>query len=425
MSEPTPRRLWPLGPLPLVLPAAEIAAAVLMGVWGMLTWPYQEWVRTSAEFHQQLAFAGPIAAASATYLAGRLTAPDRVFALPVAPRAGRATALRLLGLLGTSCTIGYLIGLIPLVAVTASDAEHGAPHPLPVLTGVLGLWAAIAIGHLVGVLGRTALWAPLTCACAFAAVVAGTGGDELSALLPVLHVSPIAGRVESTPFVVYRIAFFTVIAAASVVAAVAVSRLHRVGRRPLRALTPLLVPVLLAGPALVSTPALFSLERDAPRVCRVERGVEHCVHAAHGSRLPIVERATAAVLDAYGAPADEVRRVYDEALRWDALVADAEAGTPGAHADVVWVVVQPASPTDHTGQEVAALLSGLNACPAGAGEGDRVDLAFALSTWLQGGPTSDGPLARLTDDELRAWITVNGERLGACALGVADLPGEP
>ncbi|GGP34680.1 hypothetical protein [Saccharothrix coeruleofusca] len=427
MTDPVLRRLWPLGPWPLLLPAAAIAAAAVLATTAMRSWPYQEWVRTSAEFHQQNAFAGPIAAAAATYYAGRLTRPDRVFALPSAPRAGRDSARRHLGLLAVTFTLAYLVGMAPLTAVTVEHAEHGGPDPLPIATGLLGLWASIAVGYLIGVVGRGALWAPISFVAVFAVVVLGTGGDTFSALVPVLHVAPAAGRVEALPFTVYRVAFFLLVAVAAVVAATAVLRRHRTRHRPVRAMAPLLVPVVLAVPAVVSTPALFAVEQDVQRVCRTQRGIEHCVHAAHRSRLPVMEQATAAVLTAYGDDTSgRVRRVYDESLRWATAVDDAASGNTEAHQDVVWVAVQPMSPTDHTGREVAWLLAGATACAARSDTTDEERaLTVELALWLQNGgrAASSGPLSGIAPHALRDWMSAHRTGLDTCVLTAADLPG--
>ncbi|MEV0677183.1 hypothetical protein AB0I60_11745 [Actinosynnema sp. NPDC050436] len=425
LRAPKVRLRSPLGVWPVALPAAAIAAVVVATTAAMRSWPYQEWVRTSAEFHQQNTFTAPIAAAAATYVAGRLLPPSRIFALPVAARAGLRTVLPQLGLLLAAFVGAYLLGFVPLLVVTVRGAEHGGPDVPVVLTGVLGLVLATAVGYLIGVVTRTPLTAPISAVLLFGTAVLGSTGDTFSALMPVLYVKPLLGSVQSTPFVVYRLAFLTVSTVAVVWAAARLLRRHRAdgGRvRGLTALLPLLLPVVMAVPPLVSKPALFAYETEPPRVCRTSGTVEYCVHEGHRSRLDVVVAATDAVLERHGGPAP-FTRIYDEALRGHPV-----DGTPVWRPDrrdtVLWVPIQPASPTETRPVQALDVLSGLAGCfrlrvPA---DSPSVEIAQQLGRRLEGMSTAGNPFSGLPDPAVRDWIASHGDRITGCALTEEDLP---
>jgi hypothetical protein len=422
---------WPLGPLPIVLPSLGIIVAVGLSTSTMLPWPYQEWIQTSAEFHQQNAFAGPIAAAAATYFAGRLTPPGRIFALPFAARAGALTARRHLLVLNGSFLVAHLVGFIPLVVATVRKAEHGGPAVLTVLSGLLGLVAAITVGYLLGVVGRSALLAPVSFVLMFTVTVLGTGGDRFAALAPVLHIRPPLGSVETLPFAGYRIAFFVLVITASWFAVTMLLRQHRDGirRPPLLALAPLLLPAVLVVPPPMRTPALFEFEASPPRVCETHRGVEYCVHAGHRSQLALMTATSDAVLKRYGAPAPTVSRVYDEALRGAYVTFDDRQKVRGL--DIVWFPIQPQLPVHGGAARLSSLLAGLQACrehgalPTGDGVPEPYQLAFSLEKWLRdpgGTAPPDSPFHTASVAAVQAWISQHQQAISTCSLTREELP---
>ncbi|MBB5958454.1 hypothetical protein FHS29_005062 [Saccharothrix tamanrassetensis] len=421
---PKARLRSPLGAWPVLLPALAITGVVVAATGRMRSWPYQEWVQTSAEFHQQNVFTAPIAAAAATYFAGRLLPPSRVFALPSAARAGRQTVAQHLGLLIGVFVAAYLLGLLPLVVVTVSDAEHGGPDIGAMLTGVLGLALATAVGYLVGAVTRTALTAPLSFVLLFGAAVVGSSGDTFSSLAPVLYITPVLGSVQSTPFVVYRLAFLTVCAIAVVWTAVGLLRRHRVsGRfRGAAALLPLLLPAVLAVPPLLSKPALFAYEAEVPQVCRAAGGVEYCVHGGHRSRLDLLVAATDAAVQRYGRPAP-FTRVYDEALR-GRPVDGTDEWRPEAPDTVLWIPIQPQNPTETRPVQAVYVLSGSGACRrlGDAADPESVRLADDLGGWLAGTVRSHNAFAGLPDSAVRQWIAANVDRIAGCTLTPESLP---
>ncbi|WP_051772762.1 hypothetical protein [Saccharothrix sp. NRRL B-16314] len=424
---PRVRLRSPLGVWPVLLPVLAITGVVVAATGAMRAWPYQEWVQTSAEFHQQNALTAPIAAAAATYFAGRLLPPSRIFALPSATRAGRQTVARHLGLLIGAFVGAYLLGLLPLVVVTVSGAEYGGPDLGVMLTGVLGLVLATAIGYLVGAVTRTAMTAPLSFVLLFGATALGSGGDTFSALAPVLHIKPVLGVVQSTPFVVYRLAFLTASTIAVVWATVGLVRRHRANRRfrgSGLALLPLLIPAVLVVPPLLSKPALFAYEAETPSVCRAVNGVEYCVHEGHRSRLGIMIAATDAALTRHGGSAP-FTRVYDEALR-GRPVNGTDVWRAQARDTVLWVPVQPHNPSESRPVQAVGVLSGLGPCHQlrGTADPESVRLAGDLGRWLDGTAAPGNVFTGMPDSSVQRWIAANGDRIAGCGLTPETLPGQ-
>jgi hypothetical protein len=414
------RRTLPLGPLPVLLPGLAIVVVVVGSTLAQMSWPYQEWIRTSAEFHQQNALAAPIAAAAATYYAGRLTPPDRIFALPSAVRTGAPMVRRHLLVLITAFVTSYLIGLAPLVITTVRDAEHGGPHLLVMLTGLLGIAMATSLGYVIGVLGRTALLAPLSFILLFALTMLGTSGDDFAALAPVLHVEPILGQVEAAPLVAYRIAFLLVAIVTAAAASAALLRAGRSRTARLRALAALIAPILLVVPALIRTPALFSLETSAHRICAVQRDVEYCVHAGHRSQLTALVAAADPIIASYPARVPRIDRIYDVAL----------SGSVGDDPRTVWFMIEPRNPTGTDAVNVPAVLSGLDTClrkygpePTGAAA-EATELAQNLNVWLlhKGDPPAGSGFHGVPVEKMRGWISRVQNDIAACTLSKGDLP---
>lgn len=418
----TDRRL-PLGPWPIVIPSLAITGAVLLGTLPKLAWPFQEWVRTSAEFHQQNAFAAPIAAAAATYYAGRLTPPHRIFAPPYAERAGLATVVRHLTVLVGTFLTAYLVGLVPLVVETIGEAQYGRPAPLVMLTGFLGLTAATAAGYAIGVVGRTSLLAPVSFVLMFGVTVLGTGGDTFSALAPVLHISPPLGSVQTLPFVTYRIVFLLTSSLAIALVSANVLRRHRDNRRmpSPRALAPLALVALLAVPPLVNTPALFAFESNPPRVCEVRAEVEYCVHAGHRTQLADMVAAVKPVVERYGSASG--LQVYDEALR--GVYVTFENRQDAYALGIVWYPVQPQLAVNRATVLVSNALSGLAACRMDQVRGDSYRLATDLARWLSASGSADeepNAFRGRSAEAMRSWISRNRESITTCSLTGADLP---
>src|SRR5690606_27900776 len=285
----------------------------------------------------------------------RLTAPSRIFALPMGRRVGVPVVRQHLAQLGTTLLGGYLLGLAPLVAVTVVDAEFGGPDLPAMVSGLLGLTAAVTVGYLLGVLARTALIAPVPFLLFFAFAVAGSGDDTYAAVLPVLHVDPELGQVENPVMVVFRCAFFLLvtIAAGLIAAQVLTHRVPRPRAGLATAATFTAVPAVLAVLGISITPDLFRIPPDPPRQCAERHGIEYCVHQGHASQLDDLIAALDPVFTARGRQ-EQVKRVYDRAL----LFADPLTVPETAHVAVLTPNIPPASEASF----VADKLAGIDGC---------------------------------------------------------------
>ncbi|SFB63135.1 hypothetical protein SAMN05216266_13331 [Amycolatopsis marina] len=418
---------WPLGRLAVLQPSLVIIAVVLAQTWPRLAWPWQEWIQTSQQFHEQLLLAAPIAAAAGTYYAGRHAAPDRIASQPWAPRAGMPIVLRHLRTLTIAFTISYLLGLLPLVAVTVASADFGGPHVLIMLTGVAGLIAAITVGYLIGVLAGTAWLAPITLVVTFVLMQSPHIEAALSAVTPVTHVPAALGETESVPLTWYRLGLFTLITVvAAAVAARALARQHRwkvpsPTTTAAAALTALAVAIPLA-----TTPRLVTAEPAHPRLCRDVSGIEVCVHAGHRSQLPEIANAVTRIRQVTGDETWELRRLRDTALATPTEDPRRPEATTG------WIPTFPINDSAYyAASAVAYSLSGLDNCDIGdTGEvseqfslaaelGDRLvrDAGYGLTP---GEPS--GRFDEITVTQLRDWMRHHRETIHACQLTTAQLP---
>ncbi|WP_091450086.1 hypothetical protein [Actinokineospora iranica] len=409
--------------MPILVPSFLITVTVLMSTITMRGWEFQEWVRTSAEFHQQNAFVGPIAAAAATYWAGRLTPPQRVFAQPFAARNGHKVVILHLGTLMTAFLISYSVGFIPIVAATVRLAEYGGPAPLVIASGYLGVMAATAFGYFIGVIGRTALLAPVSFVLMFGVAVLGTGGDTFSALVPVLHITPSLGSVETVPFVSYRLAFLVLVIVSFVLTCVGIVKRQRSGTRfpPLRTLVALPLVVLLVIPPLVHPPALFAFEVDPPRVCLNEQGVEYCVHEGHRSQLSNIVSAVDPLIKIHGSVSDV--RIVDEALR-GAYVNFDDRMSVYAMSNFIWYPVDPFNSAESSIRLVSSHLSGLARCRQERKYDVSADLASDLEQWLRtsGSTYGENVFQGRTVEVVKTWIAQHKQAIETCSLTASQLP---
>lgn len=410
--------LWPLGPLPLVVPALLIFVLVFSSTAPMLSWPYQEWTRTTSQFLAQFAIAGPIAAAAGAYYAGRITAPSRLFAQRWSVRPPAVIMRRHLGLLVTALLLGYGAGLLPLLIRTVQDAEYGYPDPLALLTGFVGVSVSVCFGYLVGVWARTAVLAPVALAAVLA--FAALGFTEQSLLSPAPPFQVPLGQSFQQSLLAFRLAWFVVLAVA--ILAITSDLLGSLGRRP-RPSSMIAVALVVAGAVAVTlrTPALIKYSADPPRLCRVVDGVEYCVHAGHRSQLPDVIASSRKVMAAYGLTPERVLRIYDRSLQG---LAPQGAGT--------WVDVQPDTPVSSSvPQSVAAGLVSTDACferyPAGLP--DDVQAFYPMLTdWLvRGGEdapssTADDPFRGVSRESVQTWLRANDRALVDCTVDLTTFP---
>ncbi|MBB5157124.1 hypothetical protein [Saccharopolyspora phatthalungensis] len=415
----------PFGLLPTLLPALIIGILTLGQTRKYWALPYQEWANTSSQVHEQLLLIAPIAAAAATYYAGRLTHSSRIFALPNSVRAGLPVTVRHLAVLGIPLMFAYLLGMTPLLIITAQTAGTGGPDLLAMLSGVTGLAASIAAGYTAGVLTGTAWTTPLTFILGFLAMQLNAGRDAFVATVPVTHVPADLGRMENPPLNVYRIAFFLLIVmACGVIASRAMRRRRKLGvPSPMSAAIALVVAVMVALPA-ISTPALLAEEQHPPLSC-VDQRVRYCVHAGRSSELGSVAEAGDTVLAVYGEKPAFLEEVLDVAAR---------KGVSGANfGNTAWVPLSPYNSTGATTQHaLAGYLSGDVACAQKLAAGGPVErtpmrLSDELEQWLlkQAGDPSPGPPSRFDQLDprlVRAWIAKHEPRIASCSLTEQNLP---
>ncbi|EHY89344.1 hypothetical protein SacazDRAFT_02441 [Saccharomonospora azurea NA-128] len=427
VTEQVRRPSWPLPWWYPAVPAVAVLVIVLSGTWESLSWPYQEWQYTSAQFHQQTALAAPACAAWAAVVAGRLTSPSRIFAPAAGQRMGAPVVRQHLVPLGAVLVGSYLLGLAPLVAVTVIDAEFGGPDLLVMLSGLLGISASITVGYLIGVLARSAFIAPVAFLLFFAFTVLGSTGDTYAAVVPVLHIDPELGQVENPAMVVFRCVFLlaVTIVAAMVAAQVLAHRVPRPRRGWTTTAALTAIPVALAVLGVSTTPDLFRLPADPPRQCAERHGIEYCVHQGHASQLDDLITALDPAFTARG-PQEQIERVHDRALLWSDPLAVPET----THV----VILSPGNTI--TGSEpyfAAGRLAGMDACDkkypekVGGNSGGEhpYDRAVDLAAWLERNPLAlhdTNPFKDVDTDTMREWITTHSEEIRTCSLDTVELP---
>ncbi|SDP93456.1 hypothetical protein SAMN04487905_114109 [Actinopolyspora xinjiangensis] len=430
---------WPLGWLPLLLPAISIALAVFSQTLETFSWPYQVWARTSQLFvSEPLIFAVPLSAAAAAYAAGRLTGPDRITNLASSLRSGAPVVIRQLGSLGCVFTASYVLGMLPLVVLTTLTAHAGGPSPLPVLTGLLSVLTATAVGYFAGVLATTAWIAPLVLVLGFLVIQLNMASQgSFREVIPLTYDGAGVGQVANLPVVGYRLAFLLLVTTVtSLLASRALARSRR-WKIPSWSTAGMIVLVLVMSLAPLGTdPRLAKAASEPPRTCRTEAGVRYCVHQAHRPELDELITAAEPVYQAYGNVPAHGEQVWDSAL----LDGSRAGSTPD---DVVSVGIRiRAGRTDSMRspqRQLAYGLAGSTSCAIRFPEHVQpsmaravlesrhpADIATELSYWLAGRAEQTSGLRPRTSDipafdgvppqEVRTWIASHERRITECAL---------
>ncbi|HEX6357668.1 hypothetical protein [Actinophytocola sp.] len=433
---------WPLTPATVVVPAALIVVVVVVMTAPMWGWPYPLWVQTSAQFHQQFTWAGLIAGTSACWYATQLHAPDRIWIQPHAPRLGAPAVHRHLRLLVSWFVGAYLVALTPLVVATMVAGGLGSPDPLAMLSGVLAMVAAVALGYALGTVVPLLVMVPITAAGFYALLVVGhAGGDSYAAVAPALHLEPELGQRESPALLVFRIAVF--VAVAVMATGLATRRLQRlafggspVWQRVVDVVIHAATPAVLITVSLVNKPALFEVDVHPDAACTVQREIRYCVHADQQLRLAALVDTVDPVIARYGATPDLLTQVWDQSLAWGPIDRDLARGL-----QLAWLRPDGTIQTD-----IAIVLSGLYSCsldPAapdtaagtasddggdGAGgtpaEAQTETLAAVpgdILTFLEGDPPS-GTFAGMTVPQVQQWLDRHQRALHTCTLTTEDLP---
>lgn len=403
-----------MGPYSVVVPAAAIVAVVVGMTWPRFDWPYPLWVQTSAQFHQQFAFAGMIAGTAACWYATVLHAKDRIWVRPGAPRLGAPAVARHLTTLVCWFVGAYLVALCPLVVATLVHDAVGTPDPLVMVSGVLAMIAATALDYAIGTVVPSIAMVPVIAIGFYALLVAGNlTGEPMAAVAPYLWMEPSTGDRESVPLVVYRAALFVAVAvAAAWLAARAMTRM-RVRRALVDVAVCLAVPALLATIALVRPPDAYTVHIPAPS-CVEQREIRYCVHQDNEPRLDDLVRIVDPIIARFGTKPSNVDEVWDEALVPPPGDSVRGRETAGLEPDgTIWT-------------DIVSTLGGRFVCVTEGEYDDRMnriaELEWDVTTYLETGKPS-GTLASMTVDEVQEWLAAHQEQLHTCTLTVDQLPG--
>ncbi|MFD2422703.1 hypothetical protein [Amycolatopsis pigmentata] len=420
----SPRSWSPPTLLVIVAASVAIGAVVLVVTWPMLSWPYPRWVETSAQWHQRFGWAGPIAGTIACWYATRFNPPHRIWNQPDAARWGWPVVVRHLRLLGAWLLGAYIVALAPLTAVTAIRGGAGDPEALVMVSRVLAMVAAIALGYALGTLVASVVMVPVTAALlAGLNVLTVAGADTFAPVVPVLYLEPQLGQQESTPLVVFRTALFLLVAAAAAaVAAKTLLRRNRGETSTVRArlsvvtLTALAPPVLI-GIALLHQPALFTVAPNTGKACRIAHDITYCVHTADEPQLDALVAAVDPIIARYGSPPEALRGVWDQAL--------VLAGPPPPHAGIAVVPLTSRGTIDLAQSGILESLTGAAQCPAGVRDPTTTAVQRDLGAFLTHTTAPGGVFANMTVPQVQDWIRRNHTTIAACAVKPGELPQRP
>lgn len=407
------RAWWPLGPASVMVPAGAILVVVLTMTWHQLSWPHPLWVQTSAEFHQQFALAGIIAASSACWFATVVHAKDRIWMRPRAPRLGLAAATRHLTALVCWFVGAYLVALTPLVVSTVGGL--GTPDPLAMISGVLAMVAATALGYALGAAVPSVVMVPLVAIGFYALLIVGeVNGERFATVAPALFIEPDLGERESLPLLAFRIALFVVIAAAATaMAAAAMTRVNR-WRSAAAGAVYLLLPAALITVSLVRQPVVYVTDAERPALCEEHRGIRYCVHAENQPRLAELVRDIDQVIERFGTKPANIDQVWDRALTSRPAYVDQAHGI-----EIAWL-----EPDGTMDSYVAMDAAGIYACDNDDLQNRSEDLMFIPSdvgTYLETGEIA-GTLSGMSVSEIRAWLAKYQVQLQTCTLTEDQLP---
>lgn len=409
----TRRWWWPLGPYSVAVPAVAIIAVVVGMTWSRLGWPYPLWTQTSAQFHQQFALAGLIAGTASCWYATVPHAKDRIWMRPDAPRLGAPAVRRHLTTLISWFVGAYLVALSPVVVATLVNGGIGRPDPLVMLSGVLAMVAAVAVGYAAGTVAPTIAIVPVIAIGFYALLVAGNvRGEPMAAVAPVLWFEPQLGERESLPLLVFRSALFVSVALAAI--ALATRAMARVRARQVLVdvAVCLAVPAALVIIALLRPPVVYIA--DAPTSSCVERReIRYCVHSDHSSRLGALVQLVDPVIVRFGTKPDNLDEVWDQALTYR---------RPPDNERIDMVRLQP----DGSMVPGAAITAaGIYACTWQEEPDTRQERLLALSSdvyeYLETGRPS-GSLASMSVTEVQQWLAKHQKQLHDCTLTEDQLP---
>jgi hypothetical protein len=421
VTERRPGFFWPLGAPLFLLAAALVFGMTLIRTGGSLSWTYQEWAHTNSLFESTAVdLTAPIAAAFGAYLSGRLTPPSRLYALPRFSRDSAQFLAHSLGPAALVVTLGYLLAVVPVLVQTGRTATAGSFDPAGALGGVLVLNTMLVLGWLIGLLAQSAFAAPVAFALAFAATVMGYSAGAWNAVTPVIADLGAVGIEQAPSLTVFRFSFFFIVLVVALVTAAGVLSTRGFSRRrpPLRYALLWLLPVAFVAIAIARPPASYLREAAPPQVCRTDNGVEYCLHRAHEKDLgPLIDEVSPLIT-----LVGRTNLPFDRIVDWSL----SDGSTPSRDSRTFYAAPSPEYGVVGIRSEIAYQISGVTVCSARPGreEGEQGRNSFMLSTRLNGAhqDSPDNRFGRLTDQELRQWLTRNRVQAGSCDITDALLP---
>jgi hypothetical protein len=272
------------------------------------------------------------------------------------------------------------------------------------LSGVLAMVAAVALGYGLGALVPSPVMVPLVAAGFYALLVIGSaGGERFAAVAPVLYLEPELGQRESVPLLVFRIALSTAVIAAGV----------GIATRAWPGVLYLVLPVALVAVSVVRQPVVFTADGEAAATCTERRDIRYCVHPDNAPRLGELVRAVDPVIARYGTKPANVDQVWDQALTYQPVEA--------RRVEIAWL-----QPEGGVQNQVATTVAGIYGCSTNAHRSEEdteriTQVAADLGDYLATG-TPSGALAGMSAADVRQWVARHQDRLHACTLTIDQLP---
>jgi hypothetical protein len=415
---------WPMGPASVAVPAAAIVVVVVAMTWPMLDWPFPLWVQTSAQFHEQFTWAGPIAGTSACWYATVLHPKNRIWMQPGAPRGGTPAVIRHLTVLVGWLVGAYLVALLPLVVSTVLADGIGTPDLLAMLSGVLAMVAAVALGYAVGTIMPSPATVPIVAAGFYALLVVGRAeGERYATVAPVLYLEPELGQRESLPLLVFRIALFIAVTAAAIgLAGKSLSRTATGTAQPWRTIADvaahLAVPGMLVIVSLIRQPVVLATDDQPLATCTERREIRYCVHPGNQPRLAELVDTVDPMIVRFGDKPTNLDQIWDYALTLHPIDVNVARGL-----EVAWL-----NPDGTLETQIADTIAGVHAC-AGEDQGQRSEgepdnlthAAADISAYLSTG-TPSGMFSGMSVADMQQWISQHKEQLHTCTLPSDQLP---
>lgn len=136
--------------------------------------PVALWYDRSGDLQSSLQVIGTITAAAAAWMAGREHRRGMTDLVGSTPRDPWSRSLTTLAATAGWAVLVYAVLAGVFLTITATQATWGGPVPWPILSGLAGLLATVALAHAVGWLVPSRFTAPLTAVGVFAVMAAAT-----------------------------------------------------------------------------------------------------------------------------------------------------------------------------------------------------------------------------------------------------------